>query len=323
MNKKINGLMDEAIKLIKNSNNILIASHIQPDGDSIGSILALGMALKEINNKVKILRVDKTPSDYNFLPNIDLIKEYDEEKIDLFIALDCGDIERLGLGKNLALKAKKIINIDHHITNNNFGDINIVCPSAAATGELIYEIIGKMDIKIDTDIAKCLYTAISTDTGRFMYSNTTYKTHLIVSELLKTGMNSNDININLYQSKSMERTNLFLDSLNTLEMFLDYKLAITSVSQDMLRLNNAKMEDTEGIISFIRDIDTVEVACFLKEISKSEVKISIRSKKEIDVSKICNKFNGGGHMRAAGCTIYDNMEKAKMLILKEIEMAFR
>lgn len=323
MNKKINGLMDEAIKLIKNSNNILIASHIQPDGDSIGSILALGMALKEINNKVKILRVDKTPSDYNFLPNIDLIKEYDEEKIDLFIALDCGDIERLGLGKNLALKAKKIINIDHHITNNNFGDINIVCPSAAATGELVYEIIGKMDIKIDTDIAKCLYTAISTDTGRFMYSNTTYKTHLIVSELLKTGMNSNDININLYQSKSMERTNLFLDSLNTLEMFLDYKLAITSVSQDMLRLNNAKMEDTEGIISFIRDIDTVEVACFLKEISKSEVKISIRSKKEIDVSKICNKFNGGGHMRAAGCTIYDNMEKAKMLILKEIEMAFR
>lgn len=323
MNKEIDFLMDDAIKLIKNSNNILIASHIHPDGDSIGSILALGMALKKFKGKVNILKVDDIPSDYKFLPNIELIKEYDEEEIDIFIALDCGDMERLGLGKDLALKAKKIINIDHHITNNNFGDLNIVSHSAAATGELIYDIIKKMDVKIDINIAECLYTAISTDTGSFMYSNTTYKTHLIIAELLKFGININDININLYQSKSMEKTKLFLDSLNTLELFLNDKVAFVTVTQDMLNSNNAKMEDTEGIISFIRDIDTVDVACFLKQINKSEVKISIRSKKQIDVSKICNKFNGGGHMKAAGCTIYDNVEEAKILILKEIEKAFR
>lgn len=323
MDKKIDFLMDDAIRLIKESDNILIASHVQPDGDSIGSILALGMAIEKLKGKVRILKVDDIPSDYQFLPNIELIKEFDDENIDLFIALDCGDMERLGSGKKLALKAKQIVNIDHHITNDNFGDLNIVSPSSAATGELVYKIIKKMDVQIDKNIATCLYTAISTDTGSFMYSNTTYKTHLIVAELLKIGININDININLYQSRSMERTKLFLDSLDTLEILLDDKVAIVTTTQDMLESNDAKLEDTEGIISFVRDIDTVEVACLLKEINESEVKVSIRSKKAIDVSKICNKFNGGGHIRAAGCTIYGSIKEAKKLILKEIEMAFR
>ncbi|NLJ99343.1 MAG: bifunctional oligoribonuclease/PAP phosphatase NrnA [Tissierellia bacterium] len=323
MDKKIDFLMDDAIRLIKESDNILIASHVQPDGDSIGSILALGMAIEKLKGKVRILKVDDIPSDYQFLPNIELIKEFDDENIDLFIALDCGDMERLGSGKKLALKAKQIVNIDHHITNDNFGDLNIVSPSSAATGELVYKIIKKMDVQIDKNIATCLYTAISTDTGSFMYSNTTYKTHLIVAELLKIGININDININIYQSRSMERTKLFLDSLDTLEILLDDKVAIVTTTQDMLESNDAKLEDTEGIISFVRDIDTVEVACLLKEIDESEVKVSIRSKKAIDVSKICNKFNGGGHIRAAGCTIYGSIKEAKKLILKEIEMAFR
>lgn len=323
MDKKIDFLMDDAIRLIKESDNILIASHVQSDGDSIGSILALGMAIEKLKGKVRILKVDDIPSDYQFLPNIELIKEFDDENIDLFIALDCGDMERLGSGKKLALKAKQIVNIDHHITNDNFGDLNIVSPSSAATGELVYKIIKKMDVQIDKNIATCLYTAISTDTGSFMYSNTTYKTHLIVAELLKIGININDININLYQSRSMERTKLFLDSLDTLEILLDDKVAIVTTTQDMLESNDAKLEDTEGIISFVRDIDTVEVACLLKEIDESEVKVSIRSKKAIDVSKICNKFNGGGHIRAAGCTIYGSIKEAKKLILKEIEMAFR
>lgn len=323
MDKKIDFLMDDAIRLIKESDNILIASHVQPDGDSIGSILALGMAIEKLKGKVRILKVDDIPSDYQFLPNIELIKEFDDENIDLFIALDCGDMERLGSGKKLALKAKQIVNIDHHITNDNFGDLNIVSPSSAATGELVYKIIKKMDVQIDKNIATCLYTAISTDTGSFMYSNTTYKTHLIVAELLKIGININDININIYQSRSMERTKLFLDSLDTLEILLDDKVAIVTTTQDMLESNDAKLEDTEGIISFVRDIDTVEVACLLNEIDESEVKVSIRSKKAIDVSKICNKFNGGGHIRAAGCTIYGSIKEAKKLILKEIEMAFR
>jgi phosphoesterase RecJ-like protein len=316
--------MDKAIKIIRESESIYLASHVQPDGDNIGSLLALGMALKKINKDVKILKVDNIPSDYKFLPSVELIKDYEIEKeIDLFIALDSGDIERLGIGKQFAENANFIINIDHHISNTNFGDINIVSPSAAATGEIVYEFIRKMEIDIDKDIATCLYTAISTDTGSFIYSNTSYKTHLIAADLIKAGIDTSDININLYQRKSFERTRLLIDVVKDMEMYFNNKLGMASVTQELLMSNNAKLEDSEGIISFIRDIDSVEVACLLKEIDEKEIKISLRSKKEIDVSKICAKFDGGGHKRAAGCTLYMGIDEAKKLILKEIKMAFR
>ena len=324
MNKSLDVLMEEAIEWIKNSDNIFIASHVQPDGDNIGSTLALGMALKKMNKDVKILKVDDIPSDYRFLPNLDLIEEYNiNQTVDLFIALDSSDIDRLGIGKEFALKAKRIVNIDHHITNTNFGHINIISSSSGATGEIVYEFIKKMDVDIDKNIGTCLYTAISTDTGSFMYSNTTYKTHLIAAELLKTEINLNDINVNLYQSRSKERTKLFIESLNKLELYLGDKVGIIPVTQEMLKSNNAKLEDTEGIISFIRDIDSIEVACLLKQIEKGQIKISLRSKRYIDVSKISSKFDGGGHKKAAGCTIYTSIEEAKDLILKEIIMAFR
>ena len=324
MNNSLEILMEEVIKLIQESNNIYIASHVQPDGDNIGSILALGMAIKKLKGKVNILKVDDIPSDYHFLPNLELIKEHDADRpIDLFIALDSSDIDRLGLGKQFALRANKIINIDHHVTNDNFGHINIVSTSSGATGEIIYKIIKKMGVEIDKDIATCLYTAISTDTGSFMYSSTSHITHLIVADLLKVGIDNNYINVNLYQSRSIERTRLFINSLNKLECFLDGKIGIIAVTQEMLRDNNTKLEDTEGIVSFIRDIDSIEVACLLKEIDNNEIKVSLRSKKEIDVSKVCNKFNGGGHVRAAGCTIYGKIDDAKQLILEEIKIAFR
>lgn len=324
MNSSQDNSIKEAIKLIEKSGEIYICSHVKPDGDNIGSLLALAMAMKKLNKNVKVLKVDEIPSDYMFLPNVDIIREYElKEKIELFIALDSGDIERLGLGKKFALNAENIINIDHHVTNTKFGNINIVSPSSAATGELVYELIKQMSVKIDMDIATCLYTAISTDTGSFMYSNTSHLTHLIVAELLKTGIDVGEININLYQKRTMERTKLFIDALNNLEIYLDGRIGLIAVTDEMLKSNNAKTEDSEGIVSFIRDIDTVEVACLLKEISKNEIKVSLRSKKEIDVSKISNKFNGGGHIRAAGCTLYTELDDAKKLILDEIEMAFR
>lgn len=325
MNNSLKSSIEEAIKLIeKSEHNIYICSHIQPDGDNIGSTLALGMAIKKMSKNVKLLKVDDIPSDYKFLPNVDLIKKYEmEENIDLFIALDSSDMERLGVGKEFAKNANNIINIDHHITNTKFGDINIVSSSSAATGELVYEFIKQMGVDIDKNIATCLYTAISTDTGSFIYSNTTYMTHLIIAELLKTGIDINNININLYQKRSMERTRLFINVLNDMEIYLDGKIGIVTVTQDILKSNNAKMEDTEGIISFVRGIDSVEVACLLKEVDKNEIKVSLRSKEKIDVSKISNKFNGGGHIRAAGCTLFTEIGAAKKLILKEIEMAFR
>ncbi|WP_313756524.1 bifunctional oligoribonuclease/PAP phosphatase NrnA [Tissierella sp.] len=314
---------DMAIKKIKESKSIYIASHVHPDGDNIGSILALWMAIKKINHKVYIIKTDDIPSDFLFLPNLNEIKEFNNsDNIDVFIALDTSDENRLGKNKELLNEAKTIINIDHHISNTNFGHINIVDSNAAATGELVYNLIKKMSIPIDKDIASCIYTAISSDTGSFMYDNTSAETHKIVAELIDIGIDKSNININLYQNKSLERTMLFIKSLETLSLYFDNKVALIKVTQDMANKANAKMEDTEGIVSFIREIAPVEVGIILKEFKENEIKVSMRSKRFIDVSAICANFNGGGHIRAAGCTINSPMDVTEKLILDELKKVF-
>ncbi|HEY8361348.1 MAG TPA: bifunctional oligoribonuclease/PAP phosphatase NrnA [Tissierellaceae bacterium] len=320
MISNLESLFSDAFKYILNSKNIYIASHVQPDGDNIGSLLALGMALLKLEKDVYILKSDIIPSDFSFLPNIELIKDYDgADDIDLFIAIDSSDEERLGKNRDLLSKSKLTINIDHHISNTRFGDINIVDENASSTGELIFEFIKFMNISIDEKIATCLYTAISTDTGSFMYSNTSAKAHEIAAELIRFGADTENININIYQNKSLERIKLFIKTMNNLEFYFDNKVALVSITQKMLEDCNASMEDSEGIISFVRGISPVEIAVLLKELSDNEIKISMRSKRYVDVSSICYNFGGGGHIRAAGCTIYDSLEKAKALIINEIK----
>lgn len=320
MNSSFKKLIDLAIEKILESKNIFIASHVQPDGDNIGSILALGLALKKIGKKVYVLKSDSLPSDYLFLPNVDIIHDYDDElEIDLLITLDSSDENRLGKNKDLLERAEFIINIDHHISNTNFGHINIVDSSAAATGELVYKIVKEMDIPIDKDIATCIYTAISSDTGSFMYDNTRSETHEIISELLSLGIDKSNININLYQNRSIERTMLFIKSLETLKLYFDNKVAVVKVTRNMLEDTGAKMEDTEGVVSFMREIAPVEIAILLKEFNENEIKVSMRSKRFVDVAAICDSFGGGGHIRAAGCTINLSMDYAEELILNEIK----
>jgi len=314
----------KAYKHIIESHNIYIASHVQPDGDNIGSMLSLGMALKKLNKNVYFLKSDDIPSDYLFLPNIDLIKDYSIfDEIELFIALDSSDEGRLGKNKDFLTKAKLIINIDHHVSNTNFGHINIVDKDASSTGELIYDFIKYMNISIDEDIATCLYTALSSDTGSFMYDNTSAKTHEIAAELIRVGIDKGKININLYQNKSLERTKLFIKTMDNLELYFDNKVALAKISQEMLEDCNAKMEDSEGIISYIRDIAPVEIAILLKEFNESEIKVSMRSKRFIDVAKLTAVFNGGGHKKAAGCTIEKPIIEVDKLLLNEIEKVIR
>lgn len=317
-------IIDDIVNAIRKKNNIYIASHIQPDGDNVGSMLSMGIALLELNKNVTVLKSDIIPSDYLFLPGVDMITEYKQSNnLDLLIVLDCSDIDRLGPNKGLINKANFVINIDHHISNTNFGDLNFVDSKAAATGELVYRTIEKLNIKLTKEIATNLYTAISTDTGSFKYESVTDKTHEIIAKLLRCGIDHSYINNKLYHSRSLERTNLLIESFLTLNTLANKKAAIVKVTQKMLNRTNTKMEDTEGIISFVRDIDSVEVACLLKEIDEKETKVSLRSKSLIDVSKICESFNGGGHKRAAGCTIYEDVETSEELISNILTKVFR
>ncbi len=325
MNDSFLKAMDDAINIIRSSNNIFIASHVNPDGDNIGSSLGLGLALKKINKNVSVLKADPIPEDFKFLPGNDLYKDYDQslDPIDLFIAVDSSDIDRLGKNKDLLAKAKNIINIDHHISNTNFGHINIVDPMAAATGELIYHLIKKMDIELDQAIASNIYTAILTDTGKFSYESVTSITHRIAADLIDKGIDIKDINLKIYESSSLERTNLFLKTLNKMKTYSDGKIATIYVSQEMLEETNTSLDDTEGIVSFIRAIGPVEVSCFLKEFNENEVKVSLRSKNYVNVASVCEKFGGGGHIRAAGCTIYKDLASAESLIVEEIKKNIR
>lgn len=308
---------------IEESTNIYLASHISPDGDSLGSLLGLGMALS--NKNVYLVKVDDIPETYKFLPNISKITtEEPSSNIDLFISLDCADLNRLGdVGLNFFKQADKTVNIDHHSTNTNYSDINLVSPNTSSTCELVYEILNYCTYPLNKDIATCLYTGINTDTGSFKYSNTSWRTHEIVAKLIKQGIDTEKISIELYQKISIVKTKVFVEALRDLKFFCDGKIGLTKINQNLLEKNNASWEDTEDIIGFIRDINGVEVACLLKEYGNEEIKVSLRSKEYVDVSKICKTFSGGGHIRASGCTIYEKLDRAEVEILSEIKKFIR
>lgn len=325
MNNNLDKNIKDGIGLIERSENIFLASHINPDGDNLGSMLGLAIALQSIGKNVTILKSDIIPSDFKFLPGSNLIQKYDETQgnIDLFITLDCSDTDRLGDNKKLLEKSNCILNIDHHISNTGFGDVNIVDSTASATGELVYYVIKEMNIELTQEIATNLYTAINTDTGSFKYDSVTSVTHRIVADLLDTGFDKKMINTNLYENMSFTRMKLFIKSLTTLQTFNNDEIAIITVTQDMLKETGATLEDSEGIISFIRKLSTVEAACLLKEIDKEDIKISLRTKNYLDASKICGEFDGGGHKRAAGCTIYKTIEESQKSIVKSIQKHMR
>lgn len=315
--------IEEITKAVIKSNDIYLSSHVNPDGDSIGSMMALGLALKQLNKNIHFIKTDTIPDTFKFLPGIDQIQEFKEIKPDILFVLDCGSKDRIGDYNQYISKSKIVINIDHHLDNDSFGDINIVDSSRASTGEIIYDVIQGLNLKLNKEIATHLYTAISMDSGRFMYDKVDDQTHEIIANLIRTGIDKDEININLYQKRSMAATKLFIEGLSSLKTYCDEKVATIKVTQEALQATKANLNETDGLISFIRDIDTIEVACLLKEIDSKEIKISLRSKTYIDVSSICNIFGGGGHKRAAGCTIYQDINNAEKLIINEIERSMR
>lgn len=313
--------IEEISKALNHGKNIYLSSHISPDGDSIGSLMALGLALEQLNKNVYFVKTDTIPETFDFLPQIERLKEYEGFEPDIFFILDSGSKDRIGKYEEYMDRSKVVINIDHHLDNNNYGDINLVDPSRASTGEIVYDLIDGLGLKFNRDIASHLYTAISMDTGRFMYDKVDHRTHEIASMLIQEGIDKDQININLYQNRSMSATKLFIEGLSTMQTYVNQSIATIRVTKEMVKKTGADIEETDGLISFIRDIDTVEVACLLKEMENKEIKISLRSKSYVNVSSIGNKFNGGGHKRAAGCTIYMDIDTAEELIVNEIKRA--
>lgn len=306
--------------IIKNSNKILIISHINPDGDALGATFALYSAIYDrYKKKCDVCTLTYTPPLYKFLPYFDVGKHnFDTSLVyDLVITADVAAIDRIGDMKPIFDRACKTINIDHHKTNNNFGDYNFVDGESSSTGEVLFELFINSGWNISLNTAKCLYTAILTDTGGFRFDNTSSKTFVVASELVKIGVNPNEIYSNCYESKSKEYV-MFQNYCIGKTQFVDNDtIAYTAVYRKDFEKFNAKNDYTEGIAEDIRAINTVDIAFVVKEIDYKICKISIRSKK-YDVAEICSVFGGGGHARAAGCTIKFDVETAVEKLLAEI-----
>jgi len=313
-------MLNEIINKIKCSENIGITFHISPDGDSLGSALALMIGLKKINKNVYIICNDNIPDIYDFLPYIKelSVDSYKINNIDCIIVLDCGNFSRISANLDLNNKEYTLINIDHHISNEKYGDLNYISPTSAAVGEIIYELLKLLYVPVDKDMATCLYTSIISDTGGFKHSNTTSTTHKIAGELIDIGIDHSEIYRMLFENVKFERVKLYGKVIDAMYLSKDKNICIMKLTKKMLDEIGIEASDTSDIISIGVNIDTVEVTVLLKETDKG-TKVSLRSKSIVDVRKIAEYFGGGGHIRASGILINKPLKETENLIIKAIE----
>ncbi len=322
MNPRINDIK-EVFNLINNSQNICIAGHKAPDGDCIGSVMALYEALKTLNKHLTVCIDGIIPYNYKAFVDEEVIaKEYNNKKFDLLFILDCSDSERLGKFKGIIENAKKTICIDHHKTNESFADINIIDTTMSSTGELLYDILKVNGQRFTKEMATYIYIAILTDTGKFCYSNTTSKTHRKTAELIDLGVDIAAIDNIIYNSKPSNVVKAFIECISGIELYYDNKFGITCITKENLKKNNSNMGDIDGVVEFIREIKEVEVSCVIKENEENNTKVSLRSKNDIDVSSVSVKFGGGGHARAAGFEINDTVDNTKKLLIETFKEFF-
>lgn len=314
----MNNDIKEVFNLINYSKKICIAGHKAPDGDCIGSVMALYYFLKDRNKDITVLLDGEIP--FNFKSFVDeeiIAKDYHKEEFDLMFVLDCSDSGRLGEYEPALKHSKKTVLIDHHKTNCGFGDINIIDPEMSSTGELLYDVL-KTYGSISKEIATYIYIAILTDTGKFSYSNVSSSTHRKVAELIDLGVDVAEVNNLVYNSKPANVVRAFIDCVNGIELYHDNKFVITAITKNILEKNHAKMSDVDGIVEFLREINEVEVSCVLKE-WEDHTKVSLRSKNNVDVSVVSAKYGGGGHAKAAGFEIKDTIENTKKLLIEEFK----
>ena len=308
--------LDNIKEEIYEAKSIVILTHEVPDGDEIGSSLAMYLGLKQLGKDVDVV-IPKYSKTFEFLPSANERKsEGRMENYDLAIALDCGDIKRLNGFANYFEYANCKISIDHHEANTMFADYNFVNPSAPACAQILITVLKALNVEITQDIGKCLLTGIITDTGGFKYQNVKAETFEFAAELLSKGVNVSDIYRRVLQTISKEKFELRKIAMDRIELLEEGKIAFTYITRE--DEEKTKSEDHDGIVEMGRDIEGVEVSIFLRETDENSYKISLRSNDYVNVSDICLLFGGGGHIRAAGGTINGmSFEKAKEKVILE------
>ncbi|MGQ9780039.1 MAG: DHH family phosphoesterase [Bacillota bacterium] len=311
--------LPEAAALLAAGDDFLLTTHLHPDGDGLGSMLALGRALKSRGKRVEMVLAEGVPSPYTFLAGAEEVKREPPAGFvpSLVVALDCGDRSRMGLPSSFPLPPElPILNVDHHLSNDLFGRVNLVDPEAAATGELVHRLLLAGGYRLDAAMATALYVAIATDTGFFRYTNATRSALTLAARLVEEfSLEPGKIAEIVHEQKSLNAIMLLSLVLATIQLALDGAVAWMYLSQEMLLRYPVEIEETEGFINYARSIVGVEIALFFKEAKPGEIRVSWRSGPTVDVSQLAAHFGGGGHARAAGCTIYADLAVAVERVL--------
>ena len=308
-------------RALREHQRFAVLSHVRPDGDALGSQLALALSLQELGKTVRVWNEDGMLEKYSFLPHAQLLTKppATKEDVDLVVALDTAVQTRLGTALDAVGSAKMTINIDHHPSNPAYGDLVYVDPASPATGQILFELIADQKLPLTKEIAENLYVAISTDTGSFQYPNTTARTFEIAAELIRTGVDVGRVSQLLYENYPRRRIELLRELLGTMRFEGKGRVASFSLSLEMAKRLGVLPEDNEGLIDHLRAIQGVIVAVFFEELPDGKVRVSMRSKSEkADVCAICMKFGGGGHTLAAGARVRGTLAEVEQKVLEAI-----
>lgn len=307
-------------QLLEQHEQFVLAGHVNPDGDALGALYALGSYLLNMDKEV-ILYLDGIPSLYRYLDwdRFYISTTIPHKESMVFIALDCGDEDRLGGAKEVLHEAFLTINIDHHCSNPQFGHYNFVDTNISSTCELLYQLLFIDPLRVDDKIAAALFTGIIYDTGAFMHPNTSGKTHLMAAALHEYHIDTNMMIRRIFHSRSYKASKLLSIALDQFTVDLKTYVGISTIDYTMTQKYQAEVQDLDGIINALHETEESKVTVFMYEIVENEIKVSLRSKTTCDVSAVAAVFGGGGHKKASGCTIFGSMEYAKNQISQKIQ----
>lgn len=321
--------MDPIIQHLKTSKRILITSHANPDGDAIGSMIALGLALEGLQKEIGYYNESPIPAVYRYLPGVEAVQHQleDLQHFETAVILDCADFTRVGDSAALLKGIPVLVNIDHHVTNTRFGDYQLIDIEACATAEIVYRLINQMQVPIGLPIATAIYTGILTDTGSFRFSNTNRAAFTICMEMVEAGVDPFNIAQHVYGTYSLGRIKLLNLALDTIEISSDGKLSLMTVTRAMLSETGTKPEDVDGLINYARGIEDIKVAALIHELENGDrtsaqqprFHVSLRSTGDVDVARIAASFGGGGHSSAAGFSSESSVAMIKSQLSKLVE----
>lgn len=319
--------LNEAKSFIEDHDHFLVVSHVQPDGDAASSTCAIGYLLHQLKKDFVMINEGNIPKKFSYMWGQQNVISFEQlqtdKKFKYVIAVDCADFSRIGDVRKCFDTDYELLNIDHHPTNDRYGHLNLIDEKAAATAEILHDLIEYSQYPLDKSLATCIYTGLLTDTGGFRYANTTPKVMNIASQLLSYGVDGHQMAEDLLEKLTMEHIHLLKRALTSLSFTDDQRISWIVVTEEDMRISKAANDDLEGLVNYPRNIEGVQVGMMFKQKDDQTVKVSFRSDGQVDVSLVAQFFEGGGHIRAAGATINATLHEAVEQVLDKLQLVMK